>query len=125
MLFLVFDMPTCLPIGYLLMLLTFRGLLSGCYRTGIDDDRPRLMPKEDGGFGSAGPVTAPSSSRARMLAQQRELQLKKRESVTSTGGMIRSSVDGADALRRSSEHRFTPAVRQFSAPKAVKDSSAE
>ena len=84
-----------------------------------EDDRSRLMPKED-----SGPVNVPSSSRARMLAQQRELQLKKRESATAAGGMIRS-VDGADALRRSSENQFTPAVRQFSAPKAVKDSSAE
>jgi hypothetical protein len=80
---------------------------------------------DDDGFGSAGPVAAPSSSRARMLAQQRELQLKKRESATATGGMIRSSVDGPDTLRRSSENQFTPAVRQFSAPKAVKDHSAE
>ncbi len=60
-----------------------------------------------------------------MLAQQRELQLKKRESAAAGGGMIRSSTEGAEGLRRSGENQFTPAVRQFSAPKAVKDMSAE
>ena len=60
-----------------------------------------------------------------MLAQQRELQLKKRESAAAGGGMVRSSQDGVDSLRRSAENQFTPAVRQFSAPKAVKDMSAE
>jgi hypothetical protein len=44
---------------------------------------------EDGGipaFGSAGGLATPSSSRARMLAQQRELQLKKRQTAMSSGG---------------------------------------
>lgn len=63
-----------------------------------------------------------------MLAQQRELQLKKRESANAAGGMIRSSVDNPESIFRmggSSDHQFTPAVRQFSAPKSLKDSSAD
>lgn len=64
---------------------------------------------------------ASSSSRARMLAQQRELQLKKRQSTLQSGGMVRSSIDssGGDDLRSSTSSQFTPAIRQFSAPKAV------
>jgi len=82
--------------------------------------------EEDDGLGSAGSLAgAGSSSRARMLAQQRELQLKKRQSALQTGGMIRSSLDNGDALRKSAEHQVTPAVRQFSAPKSVRDASAE
>ena len=55
------------------------------------------------------------NSRARMLAQQREIQSKRRASAAASGGMIRSS----------QENQFTPAVRQFSAPKSVRDGSAE
>jgi hypothetical protein len=39
-----------------------------------------------GTLGSAGALGAPNASRARMLAQQRELQLKKRQSATQQGG---------------------------------------
>ncbi len=63
-----------------------------------------------------------------MLAQQRELQLKKRESAAATGGMIRSSFDNPESVFRlgaSADNQFTPAVRQFSAPKSVKDNSAD
>lgn len=44
----------------------------------------------DGGliFGSAGGLGTESSSRARMLAQQRELQLKKRQNAAQNGGII-------------------------------------
>ena len=86
------------------------------------------------GFGSAGGITAPSSSRARMLAQQRELQLKKRQAAIQSSGVIRSSSENVNfqenksdisALRNSTDSQFTPAVRQFSAPKAVKESSAD
>lgn len=72
--------------------------------------------------------SAQSSSRARMLAQQRELLMKKRQDAFESGGMVRSSADGPSGnspLRKSAEHQFTPAVRQFSAPKSVKDASAE
>ena len=70
---------------------------------------------------------AQSSSRARMLAQQRELLMKKRQDALESGGMVRSSTEssGNSPLRKSAEHQFTPAVRQFSAPKSVKDASAE
>eukprot|EP00981_Chlorochromonas_danica_P005911 scaffold1236_cov170-Ochromonas_danica.AAC.2 len=37
-------------------------------------------------FRSAGTLGTPSSSRARMLAQQRELELKKRQSAVQSGG---------------------------------------
>jgi len=63
-----------------------------------------------------------------MLAQQRELQLKKRESANASGGMVRSSLDNPESIFRmggSSDSQFTPAVRQFSAPKSVKDTSAD
>jgi tubby and related proteins len=76
---------------------------------------------EDSGFHT--------SSRARMLAQQRELQLKKRQSILESGGMIRSSADFKssedEVTRKSQDAQFTPAVRQFSAPKAVKESSSD
>jgi hypothetical protein len=82
---------------------------------------------DDGILGSG----AGQSSRARMLAQQRERQLRKRQSAAQAGGMVRSSVDkiGSPALStlnsshdRGNESQFTPAVRQFSAPKSMKDS---
>lgn len=65
-------------------------------------------------LGSAGGLGTPSSSRARMLAQQREIQLKKRQNNIQSG-MIRSSVDSS--VDKSAQ--FTPAVRQFSAPKTT------
>ena len=40
-------------------------------------------------FGSAGGIGTPSSSRARMLAQQREIQLKKRLSAIQSGGTFK------------------------------------
>ena len=45
------------------------------------DDEPN-----DSGLGSAGTLASPSSSRARMLAQQRDLQLKKRMNTFQAGG---------------------------------------
>lgn len=47
-----------------------------------DDDEPELPA-----FRSAGTLGTPSSSRARTLAQQRELQLKKRQAAVQSGGM--------------------------------------
>ena len=90
-----------------------------------DDDDGGDDDGFDGSGGSGG--ISQSASRARMLAQQREILMKKRQDALETGGMIRSSLDasGNSPVRRSSEHQFTPAVRQFSAPKSVKDQSAE
>jgi hypothetical protein len=109
-----------------------------------DDDLPA--------FRSAGGLGTPANSRARMLAQQREIQLKKRQSNVQSGGfiysclsfyqydkttkqilifcigMIRSSVESVVAsspMRNSTENQFTPAIRQFSAPKSVRDTSIE
>jgi len=82
-----------------------------------DDDED-----EDDGFERG--AVAQSTSRARMLAQQRDLLMKKRQDALESGGMIRSSLDNSP-VRKSAEHQFTPAVRQFSAPKSVKDASAE
>ncbi len=73
-------------------------------------------------------MNSASSSRARMLAQQRELQLKKRQNQVQTGGMIRSSIDSASntpSKGSSNDGQFTPAIRQFSAPKAVRESGQE
>ena len=81
----------------------------------VDDD--------DAAFGSAGGLGVESNSRARMLAQQRDIQLKNRQKAMQSGGMIRSSLDEVRSSADSSQ--FTPAVRQFSAPKTVKDSSAD
>eukprot|EP01035_Chromulina_nebulosa_P019855 gene19855-25805_t len=71
-------------------------------------------------------IAEASSSRARMLAQQREIQMKKRQSAVQSGGMIRSSIDKLPARgnvnRSSIDSQFTPAVRQFSAPKSFRDS---
>mmetsp|Transcript_11080 Transcript_11080/g.15276 ORF Transcript_11080/g.15276 Transcript_11080/m.15276 type:complete len:669 (-) Transcript_11080:223-2229(-) len=109
-----------------------------------DDNDGDLPPFRNGnnsvgsGFGSSGNGNngsgTPSSSRARMLAQQRELQLKKRQTnMLSGGGMVRSSVDTVTAntgqssvtssltsLKQSTDGQFTPAIRQFSAPKSVR-----
>ena len=63
-----------------------------------------------------------SSSRARMLAQQRDLQLKKRQSAAQSNGMVRSSLDAKQSSPvRMGDEQFTPAVRQFSAPKTLRD----
>ena len=47
-----------------------------------DDNDGGRMPS----FGSAGGIGTPSSSRARMLAQQRDIQLKKRQTAIQSGG---------------------------------------
>ena len=57
--------------------------------TGSSFGRP---DDEDGAFGSAGGIGTPSSSRARMLAQQRELQLKKRQAAAQNGGLSKKSI---------------------------------
>ncbi|RYY74689.1 hypothetical protein EON63_19470 [archaeon] len=62
-----------------------------------------------------------------MLAQQRELQLKKRQSAVQSGGMMRSSLDsvgsGSPMLGSGGGGgQFTPALRQFSQPKTLRDS---
>lgn len=78
---------------------------------------------EDDGFGSAG-LGNQASSRARMLAQQREIAMKKRQNSLSTG-MVRSSIESTASnsapspMRSSGDGQFTPAIRQFSAPKSV------
>ena len=104
---------------------------------GVDDDGDPLEDLNDdsqedvgGEFGSAGAIGTGASSRARMLAQQRELQLKKRHAAIQSSGMIRASADGpigdlAAQEDKKKDNKFTPAVRQFSAPKAVKDPSAD
>lgn len=103
-----------------------------------DDDNDRDLPPFRNGGSSVsnsvndnGPGT-PSSSRARMLAQQRELQLKKRQNNITGSGMVRSSLDTAatggngsvnsslNSLKQSTDGQFTPAIRQFSAPKSVR-----
>ncbi|KAJ1438177.1 Tub family-domain-containing protein [Ochromonadaceae sp. CCMP2298] len=91
---------------------------------GFEDDENDADTQFRGPGSSGNPA---SNSRARMLAQQRELQLKKRQSNMLSGGMVRSSLDssnGGSPFRQSQDSQFTPAVRQFSAPKAtVKDTS--
>lgn len=74
-------------------------------------------------YGSAGGIGTPSSSRARMLAQQREIQLKRRQSSMQSGGMIRSSLENSSSnvpspVAKVIDTQLTPALRQFSAPKA-------
>lgn len=108
-----------------------------------DDENDSGLPPSRGGnvggnFGSnnGNAPGTPSSSRARMLAQQRELQLKKRQNNISGSGMIRSSVETATSagnnsvnssvtsLKQSTDGgQFTPAIRQFSAPKSVRSDS--
>lgn len=55
-------------------------------------------------FGSAGGIGTPSSSRARMLAQQREIQLKKRATAVQSGG-------ASIIIRSVSAHLFEPFFR--------------
>uniref|UniRef100_A0A7S3MBZ0 Tubby C-terminal domain-containing protein n=1 Tax=Spumella elongata TaxID=89044 RepID=A0A7S3MBZ0_9STRA len=87
---------------------------------GHDDDR------NGPSYGNSGMGT-PQNGRARVLAQQREIQLKKRQSNLLSGGMVRSSLESTGApspFRQSTDNQFTPALRQFSAPKnTAKDPS--
>lgn len=57
-------------------------------------------------FGSAGGIGTPSSSRARMLAQQREIQLKKRATAVQSGGAL-------IIIRSVSAHLFEPFFSRF------------
>jgi hypothetical protein len=98
----------------------------------LDDDMEDLSL---GQLGSAGGIGTSSASRARMLAIEREKQMKKRNNSAQLGkymkhllkcvfkmtctlfieGMVRSSKDStSDNVVQS-----TPAVRQFSAPRTV------
>ena len=104
----------------------------------LDDVRPSRggeSKEEPSGFGSAGGLTGSGGGRARMLAQQREIQvgrpdcsptaltvskLKKRQAALQAGGMVRASNDGRPSSSAGSA-QFTPALRQFSAPKSVAD----
>lgn len=86
-------------------------MTSMALRDVVDDDEDDGIP----GSGSA-------NSRARMLAQQREIQLKKRQSSAAAGGMMRSSIDettGKSPAKPGTDSQYTPAVRQFSAPKSL------
>jgi hypothetical protein len=96
------------------------------------DDGPDNHEEEDdddGGLYTAGGLNSASSSRARMLAQQREIALKKRQNSISSGGMVRSSLDSnlptnsPARISNNNDGQFTPAVRQFSAPKSVREFS--
>lgn len=61
-------------------------------------------------------------SRARALAQQRDIQLRKRQFSLQSGGMVQASESNTSKPSTGShDAQFTPAVRQFSAPKVVKD----
>jgi hypothetical protein len=53
-----------------------------------------------------------------MLAQQREIQLKRRAAQMQSAGMVRSSQDNDSPYNREGGNQFTPAPPQFSAPKA-------
>ena len=80
------KMFTDLDISYLQLHICTSG--SGMNVHDIENDDNE---SEGGGlptFGSAGGIGTPSSSRARMLAQQREIQLKKRLSAIQSGGNI-------------------------------------
>jgi len=48
----------------------------------MDDDEDHDLPA----FRSAGTLNTPSSSRARMLSQQREIEMKKRQAQLQSGG---------------------------------------
>ena len=62
---------------------------------GLEDDMEELSMSSGGALNSAGGIGTSSASRARMLAQQRELQLKKRQTSASSG-MVRSSIDKSE-----------------------------
>lgn len=85
----------------------------------LDEDMEDLSIS---GLGSAGGIGTSSASRARFLAQQRELNLKKQQQKIAQSGMIRSSVE---STTESSSGQFTPSVRQFSAPKAVRETESD
>ena len=116
-----FDEPDVdVPISRFAQVAGPRSSGSGALRGNSKD-----QDEEDGDFG--GGVSQVSSSRARMLAQQRDVLMKRRQDALEAGGMVRSSNDSSSnsPLRKSADNQFTPAVRQFSAPKSVKDASAE
>lgn len=97
----------------------------------LDEDMEELS-LGGSGLGSAGGIGTSSASRARFLAQQRDISLKKQQQkMTQSGmnfyyisisndlmlGMIRS----VDSPAEISGGQFTPSVKQFSAPKIVRE----
>lgn len=66
---------------------------------------------------AGGIFTGSTTSRARLFSQQRELMSKKRAQLRQNDGMIRRST--------ASDEQFTPAIRQFSAPKSLSTDSSE
>jgi hypothetical protein len=76
----------------------------------------RYDSEEKDAFGSAGALGESTQSRARALAKQRQLQMKRRQqSLATSGSMMRGGAMGASGAS------FTPGVAQFSAPRAVED----
>jgi len=76
-----------------------------------------IYPEEDN---TAGGIFAGStSSRARLFSQQRSLMSKKRQNQLQNEGMIRRSGNN------SADEQYTPAIRQFSAPKTILSESTE
>ncbi|KAJ1445202.1 Tub family-domain-containing protein [Pelagophyceae sp. CCMP2097] len=68
-------------------------------------------------FGISGALPESTQSRARALAKQRELQMKRRQQSMQSGAMMRGAGSGAPSPAGS----FTPGVAQFSAPRAIDD----
>ena len=82
-----------------------------------DRSRPGGMPAvSSGGLGSAGPLPGGGSaqSRARVLAQQRELQMKRRQQAMSGNQAMMRSTEGVPS-------GVTPAMRQFGASSRMDD----
>lgn len=69
----------------------------------------------ESGYGMSGALPESNQSRARALARQREIQMRKRQQSMQSGAMMR----GAKGMVPNGQ--FTPGVAQFSAPRAIDD----
>ncbi|KAJ8604491.1 hypothetical protein CTAYLR_000991 [Chrysophaeum taylorii] len=77
-----------------------------------NDDQKR---DDSGNYGMSGALPESTQSRARALARQREIQMRKRQQSMQSAAMMR----GASGMLPNGQ--FTPGVAQFSAPRAVDD----
>lgn len=71
--------------------------------------------QSESGYGMSGALPESNQSRARALARQREIQMRKRQQSMQSGAMMR----GAKGMVPNGQ--FTPGVAQFSAPRAIDD----
>ena len=91
----------------------------------FDDAGEAKSMDDDATMGSGGLMKNSAASRARVLQQQREMAMKRRQNQMNSGMMMRSDGPRASNLMSGMDSQTTPAMRQFSAPKKAIDSDKE